>query len=427
MAARNNPNYGGELINQKYSPLHDIILAPDDHAYYRALFTGRINALTGINAYPPNAINFYADWDTVNPAVVAAQAPMVVASTNRANWMQQALRNADAHVEFTGAFTGYLDATTFDNDVVPWYAPLRSGRPLYVVVHWSEYDYYNARIGGFANVTVVAYKFTTGPHVMDIAGFGASRYAALQLMIGLHYQKAWAVDDNTVNINGFPNALATIEAHMAGAVAPIWGIGFGGATRNIGPAGLYDGTVTFAAVPDNFALTGPGLLQQAVLWNVAQFAGANINFCPIFVSSNEDISLSNFLQRSERDERIVTAFRIVKINAAGDPPISDGPAGNLGASTLVAARRNRMQQVFSTIEQEIPINPGGGDVELYRFIRDTVLPVSNQPQDKALTAQTQAVEQVLAAATRNGWYPATAFNPYNGPPAVNYRPVAQIG
>ncbi len=122
LSARNNVTYGGNLINQKYSPLQDIVLDVADRVDYQALFSNRRATLTGINAYPPNAINFYGNLPAVAPAV----APLVVVSSNRANWMQQILQNAVNH----DAFTGYLDNATFYDDVVPWYAPLRSDRPV---------------------------------------------------------------------------------------------------------------------------------------------------------------------------------------------------------------------------------------------------------------------------------------------------------
>ncbi|HWW07277.1 hypothetical protein [Collimonas sp.] len=412
--ARNNGTYGGNLINQKYKPLDNPALAPPDHAYYRQLFSARQGLLTGINAYPPNTLNFYGNL----PVPAIAVAPLVVVSSNRANWMQAILQNAANH----GPFTGYLDATSFHSDVVPWYAPLRSGRPVYIVVHWSEYDYYEARVGGgaFPNVTVVGYKFTATAPALDIVGFGASRYAALQLMINQGYHQAWTVDDNVVNVNGFPNTLDVVEAFMPlGGGAPIWGIGFTGATVNTGAATLYaPGTLTFAAVPPAFGTTVSGLLQQVVLWNLDQLRAANINFSPLFVASNEDVSLSSYLQFNHLDQRIITACSIVKYEPANDPWT------NRGASLEIPRRRNRLLGLLDGIEGEIPFLPvgGGAQVTLQTYIRQTVLPNSlNNDQAIAQRTQSCAIEQFMAEAIKQGWYPAAPlnpFNPFNGAPVI---------
>jgi hypothetical protein len=413
--ARNNGLYGGNLINQKYKPLDNPALAPVDHNYYRQLFSARQALLTGINAYPPSALNFYGNL----PIPAVAVAPLVVVSSNRANWMQTILQNAVTH----GPFTGYLDATSFHSDVVPWYAPLRSGRPVYIVVHWSEYDYYEARVGGgaFPNVTVVGYKFTAAAPALDIVGFGASRYAAMQLMINQGYHQAWAVDDNVINVNGFPNTLAVVEALMplAGAAA-IWGIGFTAATANTGANTLYNaGTLTFAANPLNFGATAPGLLQQVVLWNLDQLRAANLNYSPLFVASNEDVSLSSYLQFNHLDERIITACSIVKYEPANDP------WSNLGASREIPRRRNRLLGLLDGIEGDIDFQPvgGGAQVTLQTYIRQTVLMNGiNRDQSTALRTQSCAIEQFMAEATERGWYPAAPlnpFNPFNGPAVIN--------
>ncbi|WP_412530059.1 hypothetical protein [Burkholderia lata] len=410
--AHNNANYGGNLINQKYSPLADILINNVDQNEYRQLFSNRIQILTGVNAYPPNALNLYADL----PGIDVAHAPLVVISSGRAEWMRDILQTAGEHPDFTG----YLDNQTFrlhgaPCGPVPWYSPRRSGRPLFVVVHWSEYDYYvqNVGDGTFPDVTIVGFKFTAAHPALDVVGFGASRYAALQFVVSQGYHRAWAVDDNVVNINGFPNDLAAVEANMP-ANSPIWGISFSGATTNGNYAALYNGTVRFQAVPYNFSTTTPGLLQQVVLWNLDLLRQANLNFCPMFVTSNEDISLSNFLRATNRDQRIITGLRVVKYE-----PTSDSNA-NLGYTVEIPKRRNRVLQIFNGIEYDTQIDPGTGQVDLSAFVINTILPQAHQPQSTALVVQSRAIEQVMAAATLRGpaWSPPTAFNPYNGAPVV---------
>ena len=399
LTAKNNPNYGGPLINQKYSPLENIILYDDDKVELSKLFNTRIQVLTNSASNPPAQLQLFGNL----PGANVAQAPMVVISSGRAQWMATILQNAVDH----GAFpNGYLDTRTFDDDAVPWYAPGRSGRPLYVVVHWSEFDYYNNRLRGFANVTVVGYRFTVAWPALDIVGFGASRYAALQLMIQRGYHLAWAVDDNVVNINGFPRGLATVEAHIPLANPPtaIWGIGFTGATDNIDGVDLYNGKVKFNALPDNFATTTPGLLQQVVLWNVDLFRNAHLNFCPLFTTSNEDASLSNFLQATGRPERVITAYHIVKLKPNSDP------SNNSGAHTEIPKLRTSMLEIFNKVEGSITINPGKQKVALRDYVTKTILGGAAQPS--ALQAQSQAIEMVLSAAVAKGagYYPPTMFD-----------------
>jgi hypothetical protein len=405
--ATNNPNYGGNLINQKYSPLEHIVVE-GNAADYRNLFAQRSGLLTAINAYPPNALNLYANWGTIIP--VDNRAPLIVISSNRADWMQTILQNAANHGDFAN---GYLDPSTFVTGAVPWYAPERSGRRVYVVVHWTEYQYYVRMLVEFEQVIVIGFKFTVAEPALDIVGFGVSRYCALQLAIALGYRQAWAVDDNVVNVNGFPATLAPIEAFMPEGSA-IWGISFNAATANT-PRDALIRESTFAERNPDFAGTRPGLLQQVVLWNVALFRANHLNFCPLFVMSNEDTSISNFLRRNANDERIITAYKIIKAE-----PWSDGDE-NRGGTVFVPERRNRMLDIFNGAEANTPINPGGGEVALSRFIAETVLPVAHQPAATALAAQSRAIEQVMAAATAQGWYPASAFDPYDGNAIVDLR------
>jgi hypothetical protein len=407
LSAKNNPLYGGSLINQKYTPLENIIVSEEDAAEYRALFTGRAGTLTAISAYPPNALNFYANWEKIGP--ITSQAPLVVASTNRANWMATILQNAVTH----GAFSkGYLTPNTFEFGTVPWYAPGRSkNRQVYVVVHWSEYAYYADTLKAFfPGVAVVGYKFTAPEPVLDIVGFGVSRYCALQLAIKLGYHRAWTVDDNVINVNGFPDLLVRAEGNMTND-PPMWAISFNAATKNVTER-ERDASVTFMEVKYKFSDMAPGVLQQVVLWNLDLFRPANLNFCPLFLTSNEDISISNFLQQTDRPERIITACRTVK-----SEPVADTDA-NAGAAVRVPERRNFMITTFNAAQAGIEINPGTGKVLLSSYITGTVLPRARQPETAAAATQTRAVEQVMAAAAKQGWYPATAFNPYNGAPTV---------
>jgi hypothetical protein len=366
--------------------------------------------------YPPGLnLNFYAQMPN---NLFLDNAPMVVVSSNRANWIKKILEHAKAH----GKFKGYTDKKTFNDDVVPWYAPARSGRLVYIVVHWSEYAYYENLVGKsqYKGVTVVGYKFAAPPQALDLVGFGASRYAALQFLIGKGYHRAWAVDDNVVNVNHFPITVDAVEQCMTNNV-DVWAIGFGAATKNINLMELYDERVVdFNAAADlKFNGAKPVLLQQVVLWNLDKLAGKNLNFCPLFVMSNEDVSISNYLQKEKYDERIITACSIVKFE-----PESDGN-DNQGAAVDIPARRKAMLERFAEVEGSITIRPDNKTYPLSEYVRDVVL--KNKDQSTALATQSRAVEQVMAAVAGQGWLPSPdPFNLYNGAPQVQYLLPSQL-
>ncbi len=415
LSAKNNPNYGGCLVSQKYSPLADIqLLGP--RTDYAKLFTKRISVLDGMAAYPPCTLYIYGNL----PAFNADPVPMVVISSNRAGWMQTVLQNAVDHGPFDD---GYLDATTFAGGwPVAWYAPERSGgRPVYVLVHWSEYNFYVQELAAFAGVTVVGFKFGAPHPALDIVGLGACRCAALQFLIARGYHRAWLVDDNVININGFPATPVPIENHM-GVGSNIWGIGFTGTTQNIVENALY-GKTKFVAAQYDFAKMKPGLLQQTALWNVDLFRRDSVNFCPLFVTSNEDIAFCNYLQANNLIEKEITACSIIKFQ-----PYSDGD-DNVGGSVEVPLRRNRLVEIFSGIEGDIPFVPvdGHGERPLSQYITETVLPnAQDTAQSTAPVVQSKAVEQVMAAGTTKRWYPEGAFNPYPAPADVQFLLPADV-
>src|SRR5260370_34233932 len=196
LGASNNTLFGGSLFNQKYSPLDNIVIRAGDKDFYVKLFNQRITALS--NVFPKKLSLFTSAW----PEPDVDTAPMVVISNNRAKWIETLLDNAVAKNK-VAAFTGYNDTKTFDNGPVAWYAPLRSQRPLFIVVHHAEYAYYKKLLDGYyKNVYVVGWRVPFRKGQFGPAGFGASRFAALELVKGLGYHKAWTVDDNVVNING---------------------------------------------------------------------------------------------------------------------------------------------------------------------------------------------------------------------------------
>src|SRR5688572_2563946 len=138
LSANNDTNFGGTLINQKYKPLDNIVISGSDKTFYVELFNRRIRALASMLPFPKKLSLFTTAWP---PAPDIDTAPMVVISTKRAQWIKTLLDNA-VEKNNVEKFTGYNDLNTFISGPVAWYAPLRSKRPLFIVVHYAEYKYY---------------------------------------------------------------------------------------------------------------------------------------------------------------------------------------------------------------------------------------------------------------------------------------------
>lgn len=403
LAANNNTAFGGSLINQKYSPLADITILEADQAYYTGLFNRRIKKLSDANLFPRKLSLFTAAaWPVV---AAATPPPMVVISSNRALWLSKLFKNADSKNR-DAAFTGYNDPKTFDFEGVPWYSPLRSGRPVYIVVHYTEYTYYKQLLGGFRNVYVVGWRIPFRKGGYAPTGFGASRFAALELVKKLGYTKAWGVDDNVVNINGFPNTLAEVEAEMTADTA---GIGFAAATENTGLIPLYR-EATFVEKAYDFDSQEAGLLQQVVLWNLTFLKSKNLTMSPYFVTSNEDVSLTNCLQSFAYAEKVIKPLKIIKL-----APETDDKELNKGAAQL-AKMRNELLTLLYDAEKDTQIVKGStAAVKLSKFVTDTILPKSQNREGDPQVTQSMAIEQILALATNNRhWAPTKIFNPYDG-------------
>src|SRR5919205_3439357 len=149
ISADNHENYGGNLINQKYSPLHNITDPVDkaDEDFVIKLYNRRVKALSAANAFPKQL----QLWSRPLPALNLDEAPMVVISSNRAQWVEGLFKNGTKK-NTSAKFKGYDDATTFAEDAVAWYDPLRSGRKLFFVVHHLEWSFYKTLFAPYANV-----------------------------------------------------------------------------------------------------------------------------------------------------------------------------------------------------------------------------------------------------------------------------------
>jgi hypothetical protein len=413
LGASNNTTFGGTLINQKYSPLERIEISETDRDFYVGLFNRRINALSAGNVFPKKLSLLSSTW----PTPVVDTPPMVVISSNRAEWMSALFESGDLKNR-DAAFTGYNDRTTFAKGPVAWYDPLRSQRPLFIVVHHAEYAYYRKLLGSYRNVYIVGWRFQFPRGGLGPAGFGASRFAALELVKMLGYHKAWTVDDNVVNVNGFPNRLATIEAFLT---ADMWGIGFSAATINQLAGALYDGTATFTPNTFDFTKQKSSLLQQVVLWNVDLLRTNNLNMSHYFVTSNEDVSFINYLQTNKKDERMIKSLSVLKLEPTPDKE-------NRGVTELGTIKASLLKFLFN-LERTTQIKNGTATpVNLGDFVKTTILPqsldaVPKPPNRKIHATQSMAIEQALAMAVSKGWAPAKIFDPYQGFEGTKVEPL----
>jgi hypothetical protein len=406
LSADNNGSYGGSLINEKYSPLRSITIAAGDKDFYVNLFDERIKTLTRQNIFPTKLTLITSGLPAPD---TFTSTPIVVISSNRAEWMKSLFDNADTKNR-KARITGYNDPATFSEGIIPWYAPWRSQKILYIVVHSAEYGYYKKLLAGYVNVYVVGWQFPATAGGLGPAGFGASRFAALELIKYLKYQRAWAVDDNVVNINGFPNTAATIEGLMTADFA---GIGFSAATNNDVLVNVYKDS-TFTTLDFDFSKQKAGLLQQVVLWNVDYLKSRNLTFSPYFVTSNEDVSLSNYLQAFNYTQRIIKGLSIIKMQPTNDTK-------NQGALQL-AGIRTRFQKLLYNLEKNTQISINGTKAKnLSEVVTETILPNAQnkggglnvrKKQAYERTTQSMAIEQVLAESVSKKWAPPKTFNPY---------------
>jgi len=427
-----NGNYGPPLVSQKYSPLANIQLTPADQNYCSALLTNRRNLLIAQNIFPQQPLILTApSW----PAIIAAEAghdpPLVVISSNRAQWILSGINAANSQLASLGLATfanaSDLNALTAQASQAvspPIYCPTRIGpapnRNVYIVVHTLEYIFYKNTLRG-TGITVIGWSFRAArpfPAMGLLAGFGASRFAAIQFCKTLRtaapggappWNFAWLFDDNVVALTNFAGYVAVEAAMAPNAVCA----GFQGGTsalsfianRTWARAGLG------GAAPALPPLTpGGGILQQAVLWNIAYLSSNQMNISPIFVTSGEDVSIGNYFNTQPIPYRYYGGITVRK----EDPTIMDGSPG----AQSVTAARNAYAAFFANAESAGPAAPppllpppvqfqpqqaGDGGVQtLSNFVNNCVLP--NAPAMNPLNpvkrdvARSQGVEQIACHA-----------------------------
>ncbi len=451
-----NGNYGGPLVNQKYKPL-DLVVNAVDTAIYEALLANRSRHLRSLGMIPQPLRLAVTSW----PMTIASESymnpPLVVLSSNRSAWIKAGFESAQSmRTELGRGFQNPSDLYAIfevpprppelppappppDQPVPaptnaispPIYTPLRLGnagpRNIYIVVHMSEYKTYKQTLDN-TGVTVVGWEFRPGaisPRKTALTGFGASRFAAIEFCKYLRsraptvggnppWNHAWLIDDNVIALSLFPGYTA-VERALTAAGA---GFACAGFTGGSGVHSRRD-NIAWAAAQirggwgrQATALPGsvtPGLLQQMVLWNIDYLTRNHLNFGPVFITSGEDVSLGNYLNRiAPTPYLFYPSMTIRKEEFTNDT--------TQGGKKLKAIRDN-LTASLTYAESATP--PGTPPPPLYLrsthpdddprervltdFIVNLVLPHSQKAEEAGNVgvqniARSQAVEQLICAA-----------------------------
>lgn len=458
ISAKWNSSYGGSLVTSKYSPLIDIGVGSASSAYWSGLPVLRMETLRGLTLLQGIGLatpNWQAVADVESEA--GRRPPLVVVSSGRADWIKDGVEAAqeylDGNREALGqAYWGVGDMravgigkTDRSGRLVPGtpppiYAPSRVGtqRSVYVVVHMMEYHYYLQQLEK-TEVKVVGWQFRGAGNVAkrQMAGFGASRFAALQLCKTLHtgipqpgqanlaaaaWGSAWVFDDNVVALSNCPapqpgpdqhsDGLSDVEEDLTGNVGPTNWVcaGFQAGTKALGLEDVRDQAQRelgqpAATLPPREKV--PGLVQQAVLWNITELVRRNISIGPGFIASAEDVSFVNYLKRLAGKDKPPLYQQYTQISVRKHAPttgLSDTDE-NKGAAR-VNSYRQQLEQICAQAESAgdpaaivpppVMLDAGTGGLPVSGFIAAHAGGAGAQAVDMGKAA-CQAVEQLMAA------------------------------
>lgn len=420
-----NERYGPPLVTQKYAPLLDITFDSKLDTFYSALLTNRYNLLryTGLLAKPLQLAT--PGWAGVIAAEAGKSPPLVVISSNRSAWIKSGLAAADAQLAIRGlqTFDNVSDLRALSADSgqkvsPPIYCPKRIGpnpnRNVYIVVHISEYAVYKKALLG-TGITAVGWEFKRVNGIW-LTGFGASRFAAIEFCKVLRsaaivggrapWDYAWLIDDNVVALSSFAGFAAVELAMKAGDVCA----GFQGGTkaeafltnRDWARKEITDGRGGQAAkLPPS---KPPGIVQQAALWNIAYLSANYLNFGPVFITSGEDLSITNYF-----NAKTIPYFFYDGITVRKEETKTDAGRGGQNLNTA------KQQLTAWVIQAESAKPPGGnppppievkpkskedGDVQSLGEFIGRVLDKTGLAGNLAVqnTAKSQAVEQITCGA-----------------------------
>ena len=419
--------YGGINVTDKYKPLFDVQYHERDKGTYSRLASHRAELLTAAHILP-QPLELRTNWPEVLKAEKKAGQlpPLVVISSNRSGWIAAGIRACAqqlAIVRFSVAHD--LNALTDKGKVgqsPPLYAPDRTGpnRNVYIVVHVFEYQQYKTALDGLG-VTVVGWRFQwpRGSPVKELAGFGASRYAAIEFCKELRkasenrWDYAWLLDDNVVGITSWPGyaafetVLATKPKHLC--------VGFKAGTKAEKQSEILAWAANEVkerrAIPTALPRAEPkGLVQQASLWNIKELTDNYLNFGPAFINSAEDVSFCKYLDFTSPAPYFFYEGAKVRKEATRE----DNSAGAEKVKTAKEAYTRWVTNAESAGAVENATPPpvmvklhGGADTRLSTFITDWFdgkggvkqPPVSEVTSDVTKQkAMCQAVEQIIVEA-----------------------------
>jgi hypothetical protein len=416
-------------VSKKYNPFDAFTLrlgtTEEDKALYSKILTNRFDLLKNLSLLPQTLHFATTDWAQTQKAEEGNKPPLIIISSNRSAWIKSGIAAADAELatkENWKSFNSVSDfralyATAGQKVSPPIYCPKRIGaaslpRSVFVVVHMSEYQTYNTALAG-SGITVVGWEFAKAiKESPSLAGFGASRFAAVQFCKTLRetvknkvWDYAWFFDDNVVALTNFPG-FEVAEAEIAKVTDKVC-IGFKGADFAYPFSDIPPWAKTLPAEPPKNlpAPKNQGILQQVGLWNIKYLATNGLNFPPVFVTSAEDISLNRYFNLQKIKYTIYLDITVEKEVASLDGKSAetvntarDYYAKVLGAAESAAAAKDAKPP------PPVNVNYQGKDYTVDAFIVDQFVDAfigKHQPPitpEKLFTARCQAAEQISKTA-----------------------------
>jgi len=467
-------HYGGSTVATKYSPLEDIKF-PGDKKKVNTVSCSNILAyrhkLLTMAGLLPQPLNLtLSNWRTVAAAEVGRKPPLVVISTNRANWIKKGLDEGMRLGPFANA--SELTALRWSkNTSPPIYAPSRMADPeergVYIVVHASEYNKYKKTLAG-TRIEVVGWEFTAplthrDKRKMWLTGFGASRYAAISFCKELRIRAlfaarvstkadtsvsnyAWLFDDNVVALGRFAGFEA-VEKAMDDADEDNVCAGFHGGTT----ADSHDEIVAWANSEDKKGHGSqaetlppsetPDLIQQAVLWNIDYLTENELNVGLVYINSAEDVSLGNYFKLSDPVPCLyykgIPIYKELASNDSGGLQVTasrdllTGWLANMESLSPEAAREPPPPPPPIMIESTV--TEDGGVQTLSQFVVNHVLPKSSHMKKHAADPNAQnkarclAVEQLTAEAVAAGCINAATIKLIFSDAGQVVEPISEAG
>lgn len=446
-----NTNYGPPLVSQKYRPLGTINFKSEKHEFFGKLMSNRVKLLKDLNLLPATLRLYVPKWNDTVGAEAGKNPPLVVVSSSRSQWIKAAIESSQTRLTSIGAqhFDNVSDlralAIAPPTMSPPIYSPSRIGdagpRNVYVVVHQSEYSYYQSLSS--LGITVVGWAFRS-PHRNNaewLVGFGASRFACIEFCKALRkaatlasgsapWNYAWLIDDNVVALSSFPGYISVeramtpeyVCAGLRGSTKPeTFSFNQDWASREIA-AGR--GRQRDSLPPADKI----GLIQQMALWNIEYLTKNNLNFGPTYLESAEDLSLVFYFDVTKIAYLYYGGISILKEHVS---PHDDFPL-----TRVLKAKRRRLIETFNRTESDAqrvsgpapppikikPINPDDTkplkpedkpqtEMTLGDFVLNRVLPAAKTVNASDVNVQNiakcHAVEQITCLGIQEKFVPAT--------------------